>query len=143
MTECQTILRLSHAREGGVVERREDVAKTKFDTRLKRARKKLENCLSELDEKRRDIAQNLIENAAFMAVTLEDLSDKIAEDGTTSKYQNGENQWGTKKSPEVDVYNTMIKNYTTIIRTLCDLLPEGTQAESGLMQFLSRGQKGG
>lgn len=118
------------------------MAKPKFGTRLKREREKLDNCLSKLGQNQREIADNLIGNAAFMAITLDDLSEKIAKEGTTCEYQNGENQWGTKKSPEVDVYNTMIKNYTTIIRTLCDLLPEDAQAESGLVQFFNRNQAG-
>lgn len=37
------------------------------------------------------------------------LQAKIRENGVKSEYQNGENQWGEKKSVEVDVYNAMIK----------------------------------
>ena len=93
------------------------------DTRIKRERERLLEIFSELDEKRRNTAVSLIENAAFMTVTLEDLRKTISENGVVSEYQNGENQFGTKKSPEVEVYNTMIKNFTTIIKTLCDMLP--------------------
>jgi hypothetical protein len=57
-------------------------------------------------------------------VTLLDLQETINREGAVSKYQNGENQWGTKKSPEVEIYNTMIKNHMTIIKQLTDLLPK-------------------
>lgn len=67
---------------------------------------------------------SLISNAAFMAVTLEDLQQTINEEGTVSKYQNGENQWGTKKSPEVEIYNSMIKNHSSLIKQLTDLIPK-------------------
>jgi hypothetical protein len=67
---------------------------------------------------------SLIENAAFMTITLEDLQATIIKDGAVSKYQNGENQWGTKKSPEVEIYNTMIKNHMGIIKQLTELVPE-------------------
>lgn len=97
--------------------------KITIDTRIKREREQLEKIFAGLDENRRNTAASLIENAAFMAVTLADLRKTITEEGVVSKYQNGENQWGTKKSPEVEVYNTMVKNLTSIIKTLCDMLP--------------------
>ena len=59
-----------------------------------------------------------------MVVTLKDLKQTINRVGSISKYQNGENQWGTKKSPEVEIYNTMIKNHMAIIKQLSDLLPK-------------------
>lgn len=67
---------------------------------------------------------SLISNAAFMAVTLEDLQKTINKEGAVSKYQNGENQWGTKKSPEVEIYNSMIKNHSSLIKQLTDLIPK-------------------
>ncbi len=94
------------------------------EERIKAEQTKLEAIFAGLDVKRRDTVQGLIENAAFMAVTLENLRAAINENGVVSAYQNGQNQWGTKKSPEVDVYLTMTKNFVTVIRTLCDMLPE-------------------
>jgi hypothetical protein len=66
---------------------------------------------------------SLIENAAFMTITLEDLQEEINRKGPVSEYQNGQNQWGTKKSPEVEVYNAMIKNHMGVIKQLTDLMP--------------------
>lgn len=73
--------------------------------------------------KRLYLLDRLIDNAAFMAVQLEDLQTAINRDGPVSEYQNGENQWGTKKSPEVEIYNTTVKNYTATVKLLCDMLP--------------------
>lgn len=112
----------------------------KRETRIKRARDKLGKVFDELDEKRRDTVEKLIDNAAFMAIQLEDIREKIMAEGVTSEYQNGENQFGTKKSPEVEVYNTMIKNYTAIIKTLCDMLPAENAGASALLQFTGRGR---
>lgn len=109
--------------------------KITVDTRIKREREQLEKIFAGLDENRRNTAASLIENAAFMAVTLADLRKTITEEGVVSKYQNGENQWGTKKSPEVEVYNTMVKNYTTIIKTLCDMLPEESSEANALLSW--------
>ena len=105
------------------------------NTRIKREREQLEKIFAGLDENRRNTAASLIENAAFMAVTLADLRKTITENGVVSEYQNGENQWGTKKSPEVEVYNTMVKNYTAIIKTLCDMLPEENAEANALLAW--------
>ncbi len=70
------------------------------------------------------MSDKLIDRAAFMIVTLEELEGQIAANGVVSEYQNGENQWGTKKSPEVEVYNTIVKNFISITDQLCKLLPK-------------------
>ena len=78
-----------------------------------------------------------------MIVTLEDLQTEINQNGVTEKYQNGANQFGVKRSAAVDVYNTMIKNFSHVTRQLTDLLPKGSMDEQDdeLMQFLRRGKK--
>ena len=78
----------------------------------------------------------LITNAVFMEEQLTKLQAEIREKGVVSEYKNGENQYGTRKSPEVDVYNAMIKNYTSVIKQLGDLLPEAPPPADELTQFL-------
>lgn len=93
--------------------------------RIEEEQKRLTRQFTQLDNKTKKVVQSLIENAAFMAVTLQDLQETIRKDGVVAEYQNGANQWGTKKSPEVEVYNSMIKNHVTIMKQLADLLPKG------------------
>lgn len=109
--------------------------------RIKTEKNKLNRIFKNIDEKRRKTVERLIDNAAFMAATLEDLQEDINTNGVISEYQNGENQWGTKKSPEVEVYNTMLKNYTSVIRQLTDLLPpkEVKENDDGFDAFLNSG----
>ncbi len=89
----------------------------------------------------------LIKNAAFMTVTLEDLQETINREGVVSEYKNGENQFGTKKSPEVEIYNTMIKNLSSVIKQLTDLIPEGEKPKpkelDAFEKILGRSEKSG
>lgn len=85
---------------------------------------RLSKLLSDVDSKSKKIVNSLIRNAAFMAVTLDELQETMNTNGVVSEYQNGENQWGTKKSPEVEIYNTMIKNHSAIMKQLTDLRPK-------------------
>lgn len=59
-----------------------------------------------------------------MAVSLEDLQEAINKKGYVEEYQNGANQKGIKKCSEVDIYNTMAKIYSSVIKQLTDLLPK-------------------
>ena len=65
----------------------------------------------------------LIQNAAFLKVTLEDLQTEINSQGCVDTYQNGTAQSGKKASAEISAYNTSLKNYTTIIEKLDKMLP--------------------
>lgn len=96
------------------------------DAKIKKEMLKLKRLFRDMEKSTMDTVSSLIKNAAFMAVTLDDLQETINLEGVMSKYQNGENQWGTKKSPEVEIYNTMIKNHMTIMKQLSDLLPKDT-----------------
>ena len=106
--------------------------KTK-EQRIKSETTRLNSVFKELDENKKKVVTPLIKKAAFMHVELEELQKVIEENGCVDTYQNGANQYGTKKSAEVDVYNTMIKNYTAIIKTLTELAPAAPKKKkSGL-----------
>ena len=106
-------------------------AKKEKVKRIKKELTKLKKLFKDLDGDTMETVISLIRNAAFMIVTLEDLQETINIIGCVSEYQNGENQFGTKKSPEVEIYNTMIKNHMSIIKQLSDLLPKAPPAGVG------------
>jgi len=110
------------------------------DKKIKSEIKRLTAILKELDKNTIKGVKSLIENAAFMSVTLTELQDTINLEGPVSEYKNGENQYGTKKSPEVEIYNTMVKNHMAIMRQLTDLLPKtnGVVEDDGFDKFVSR-----
>lgn len=92
---------------------------------IKKEIAKLNKLFKDMEAKTKKAVQSVIENAAFMAVTLRELQDYLNKNGLTCEYQNGENQFGVKKSPEVEIYNTMIKNFVSTMKSLTDLLPKG------------------
>lgn len=107
------------------------------DEKIEFQKKKLKRQFSKLDSKTKNIVSPLIDNAAFMTVTLEGLQKIISEEGIMIEYQNGANQWGKKKSPEAEVYNTMIKNLSTITKQLTELVPRDTGTkDDGFDAFL-------
>lgn len=109
----------------------------KEEERLKELRK-LKKIFREIEPQRLKIVEKLIENAAFMGASLKELQEEIEENGYIEIYQNGANQRGKKKSSEVEVYNTMIKNYSSVIKQLIDLLPEKGEEVDELLQFIRK-----
>lgn len=99
----------------------EDIEK---DLEIKKEIKKINIIFKDLDRNVKKTVESLIQNAAYMAVTLRELQSTLNQNGLISEYQNGENQWGTKKSPEVEIYNTMVKNYISAMKALNDFLPK-------------------
>lgn len=108
--------------------------------RIEKEIRRIRKLLKVLDKDRLATIQSLVKNAAFMSITLDDLQDTMNEQGVISQYQNGENQWGTKKSPEVEIYNTMVKNHMAIMKQLVDLLPESdsNSKKDLLLDFLKK-----
>ena len=94
------------------------------EKRIKKELAKYKRVLKNLEKDKKKIAENLMQNAAFMAVTLEDLQVIINEEGCVEEYQNGANQSGKKESTASQAYNKIIKNYMAALKQMCDLMPQ-------------------
>lgn len=89
--------------------------------------KRLTKIFANIDEDKRDLCEQLVQNAAFMAVSLRDLQEQIKIDGWVEDYQNGANQKGRKTGSAAVLYTKLINNYRQTIGDLCKLLPKGEQ----------------
>lgn len=86
---------------------------------------RLSKIFANIDPDKRGVTLNLIQNAAFMAVSLRTLQDVIQKNGWVSTYDNGGGQGGEKVSPAATQYAKMVATYNSTIKTLLDLLPKG------------------
>ena len=99
---------------------------------------KLKKIFKDIEPGKRQTVEKLISNAAFMAESLDELQEIIREKGYIEEYKNGANQSGFKKCSEVDIYNTMIKNYSSIVKQLIDILPDESKGGGDeLLEFIS------
>lgn len=114
-----------------ITELRSTKEKTK-EQRIKTEKTRLKGIFKDLDENKRKLVTPLIEKAAFMSIELDDLQAKLEKEGWTSEYQNGQNQWGTKKSPEAETYIALSKNYAAVIKQLTELVPAAKRKTSRL-----------
>lgn len=97
------------------------------DDRIKTKRDDLMRTFSTLSEEELQVASGLIDQAAFLAVTLEDLADVIKAEGVTEEYTNGANQAGRKISSNAKAYTAMVGKYTTITSKLLQMVPKTSE----------------
>ena len=99
--------------------------------------RKLNAIVKAVPEARKPIAQSLTRELLFMACTLEELRDNVAENGAVELFKNGKQEM-LRESPALKSYSTLIQRYSLLYKQLCDLLPkdEARKAEDELMQFI-------
>ena len=76
---------------------------------------KLKKIFKELPKNRKEMSEKLIENAAFMSVTLDELKDDIKKYGVKETYVNGANQFGIV-DPAVNFTIDDINSFLNILK---------------------------
>lgn len=102
--------------------------------------KKLKRIFRDLDKDRQLVAEKLCRKAAFMDVTLDEMQIQITQEGYVIEAVNGNGFKVQMDHPAMKTYNAMIKNYTSVMKQLAELLPEGSEEASEIIAFM-RGKK--
>lgn len=93
------------------------------DTLVKREITRLTNLFKEVDRNKRLTAKGLIEEAAYMKITLQELKVEIDKHGPIDVMPQGEYSI-LREHPALKSYNTMVQRYTNIIDKLTNLHPK-------------------
>ena len=83
--------------------------------------------------------EGLINEAAFIKVSLEELRENLLANGFTEVFEQGEQRFNRER-PEVKIYTTFIQRYSNVMKQLIDLLPPEVKKEEAdeLLEFLNR-----
>ena len=98
-------------------------SKKEQDERILAEIERLNDILKNIHESKRKIAKELINNIAFMSVTLQDLQELIKIQGPIVNFEQG-SQKMLVENPAQKSYNTMINRFTTATKQLFELLPK-------------------
>lgn len=101
-----------------------DKNKSKREQAVEREVARLTKNFSTIDGKKRSIIRGLIDRAAFMRVSLNEMEDDLDKNGFTEMFSQGDQEPYERKRPTADLYNTMNANYQKIIKQLTDLAPK-------------------
>lgn len=108
-------------------------------TRQKKEYNRIKKIYKNLPKEQLEIAKKLIERAAYMLVSLEEMEAKITEDGLVVTMPQG-NYEIERAHPLLQPYNAMVKNYNATIKQLNDISPnsETERAGQALMMFATK-----
>ncbi|AJD92039.1 hypothetical protein JMA_27220 [Jeotgalibacillus malaysiensis] len=100
--------------------------KTK-EERIKAEDRRLRRIFKELPKNSLHSVDGLIKRAAFMRVTLEDMEKDLDENGFVEMFsQSDKTEPYERERPVARLYNTMNKNYQSIIKGIADQVPKAT-----------------
>ena len=113
------------------------MAKATKKGRVKKEKARLMELFKDLEPNKLQTCQALIDRAAFITVSLQDLEEQLNETGWVEYYKNGETQSGLKKAAAADCHISLTKNLNTIIKQLLELVP-AAQKRSKLEELMMK-----
>ena len=99
------------------------MGKPKKETKIKKEKERLAEIFKDLEPNKLKAVDALIDRAAFITVSLQDLEEELNLCGWTEIYTNGKNQEGVKRSAAADAHIALTKNLNAIMKQLLDLVP--------------------
>jgi hypothetical protein len=100
----------------------------------------IKSALADVPPETMKLYANLIDDAASYACAIHECNLLYERDGIAEYYQNGENQWGIKKSVAAEIRTKYTATYQKLISQLAGLLPSEDEkaAAAELMEFINQ-----
>ena len=106
------------------------------EKRIKKEVTKLRKFIKDLETEEQNMAMYLINELAFMKVTLEDLKEEVSEYGVIDIMPQGEYSI-KRENPALKTYNTMIQRYNSTLKQLDDFINKLVPQANGDVDLLS------
>lgn len=96
----------------------------------------LKKSIGLIGENKRAFARKLYGRIEFMDETLNELEQKIKDDGPIVEGVNGNGFKVMQEHPAQKSYNVMVGKYNAMVKTIIDLIPENVEEGDDLMNFI-------
>lgn len=97
-------------------------------SKILKEEKRLKRLYTKIPPKKKKLMEGLIEHAAYMHITLQEYEADMDENGSTEPFTQSANcKPYDRTRPVAQLYNTMNKNYQSIMKLLSDSLPDETE----------------
>lgn len=120
----------------------DNTAEKRVEERVKKEKNRLKRIYKEMPKDRLSVAQGLIEQAARMKISLDDLWKDICENGDTELFSQSEKtEPYERERPAARLFNSRNREYANIIKQLDSMLPQKAiepKKEDEFTAFLSR-----
>lgn len=109
------------------------------EKKIKQEINRLKKLYKDFPKDKTKALEGLINNAAFLKNSLDDLREDLLKNGVTELFEQGE-QCFNRERPEYKIYATFIQRYSNVMKQLIDLLPTEEKKEENdkLADFVKR-----
>ncbi len=97
--------------------------------------KSIKKTIDTLENDKKVLCMSLLNEIIFMKTTLDDLKKQIDEKGVVTKMCQGKYDI-ERANPALNQYNTLIKNYSSCIKQLNELLPKENDNNDNFDDFV-------
>lgn len=97
--------------------------------------KSIKTTIDTLENDKKVLCNSLLNELIFMQSTLDDLKKQITEHGVVTKMCQGKYDID-RANPALNQYNTMIKNYSSNIKQLNELLPKEVENNDNFDSYI-------
>lgn len=108
------------------------------EEKIEAKKRKIKKLFKDLPADKTQLADPLIHQYATAAVTLERLADEINQGDVIEDFVQG-SQRLRRENPAIKSYNATVKSFTTLSKSLLELLPDDAKKRDGeaLMSFIA------
>ena len=102
--------------------------------------RRLNTIYKDVQKQNKSIIEGLIQRTAYMRITLEEMEKDLSDNGYVEMFSQSEKADPYERErPVARLYNTMNKNYQSIIKQLSDLVPkpESRVKDDGFDEFIN------
>ena len=111
------------------------------EKKIKQEINRIKKLYKDFPKDKAKVLEGLMNEAAFMRISLEELRNDLIKNGMTELFEQGEQAF-MRERPEVKVYTNFIQKYSVVMKQLIDVLPVEIKKEESdaLMDFLKKGK---
>ncbi|WP_122639848.1 MULTISPECIES: hypothetical protein [unclassified Romboutsia] len=115
--------------------------KLEKEKKIKTEINRLKKIYKDFPKEKVKVLEGLIQEAAFMKISLEEMREDLLTNGLTEIFEQGSQSFDRER-PQVKIYTTFMQRYSRVMKQLIDLLPEEEKKEEAdeLLAFLSKGK---
>ena len=97
--------------------------------------KSIKETIDTMENDKKVLCSSLLNELIFMQTTLDDLKKQVSEHGVVTKMCQGKYDID-RANPALNQYNTLIKNYSSCIKQLNELLPKEIETTDNFDDFV-------
>ncbi|MCE0775449.1 hypothetical protein LWF11_13115 [Clostridioides difficile] len=111
------------------------------EKKIKQEVSRLKKNYKDLEKEKNKILDGLVNEAAFLKISLEETREILIREGLTEIFKQGKQEFERERL-QVKIYLNFMKLYTSVMRQLIDIIPSDKkqEEEDKLIEFIKKGR---